>query len=313
MRNSFLSALYDLAKEDKRILALVADNGAIVFDKFRADFPHQFLNCGIAEATMATVAAGLASCGKIPFTYTITTFLLMRAFEQVRNDICMQNMNVKLVGIGAGLAYSTLGSTHHAIEDIALMKVLPNMTILSPCDPLEAKKITMAAAKVNGPVYIRLGTTKEPNVYTGDYPFEVGKGIVLNPGEDLVIIGTGGILYHALEAAALLKKEGISVRVINIHTVKPLDKDIIVQAACETKAIMTLEEHSILGGLGESVAAVLLEHCPAPVRFHRMGIKDRFCGGYGPHRYMKERYGLSTADIAKQAKLIYETKNAVIL
>src|SRR3989338_2380122 len=146
MRNSFVSALYDLAKKDKRILCLAADNGAIVFDQFRKDLPGQFINCGIAEATMATVAAGLASCGKIPFTYTITTFLLMRAFEQVRNDIAMQNMNVKLVGIGAGLAYSTLGSTHHAIEDIALMRTLHNMTILSPADPMEAKKITQAAA-----------------------------------------------------------------------------------------------------------------------------------------------------------------------
>src|SRR3989338_1639020 len=230
MRNSFVSALYDLAKEDKRILALVADNGAIVFDKFRADFPHQFLNCGIAEATMATVAAGLASCGKIPFTYTITTFLLMRAFEQVRNDICMQNMNVKLVGIGAGLAYSTLGSTHHAIEDIALMKVLPNMTIISPADPLEAKKATQAAAALSGPVYLRLGTTKEPNIYTGDYRFLVGKGVVLKNGEDLTIVGTGSILHDVLEAAEILEKAGISAKVINIHTIKPLDQEIILQA-----------------------------------------------------------------------------------
>ncbi len=313
MRNSFLTSLYDLAKADKRVLALVADNGAIVFDKFRADLPNQFLNCGIAEATMATVAAGLASCGKIPFTYTITTFLLMRAFEQVRNDICMQNMNVKLVGIGGGLAYSTLGSTHHAIEDIALMKVLANMTILSPCDPMEAGKATLAAAKIKGPVYIRLGTNKEPAIYKNDYSFEVGQAVMLKDGEDLTIIGTGSILNNALDAAQILDREGISTRVVNIHTIKPLDKEMILRCAQETKSVLTLEEHNINGGLGDSVASVILEGGHFPVKFHRMGIQDCFCRSYGPHKYLREKYGLGILDIVREAKLLNEAKSTTLL
>ena len=309
MRNSFLSALYDLAKTDKRVLALVADNGAIVFDQFRKDFPDQFINCGIAEATMATVAAGLASCGKIPFTYTITTFLLMRAFEQVRNDICLQNMNVKLVGIGAGLAYSTLGSTHHAIEDIALMRTLHNMTILSPADPLEAKKATQAAAKWKGPVYLRLGTTKEPVIYHEDYDFEIGKGIVLREGEDLAIIATGSILANCLEAQLILEKEGISVKVVNIHTIKPLDQSLIVQVARETRAVLTVEEHNLAGGLGEAVSSVILENSLAPLKFHSMGIRERFCSGYGSQKYMREKYGLGVQDIVRNAKKLLEGKS----
>ena len=173
MRNAYISALYELADTNKQIYALVSDNGAIVYDKYRESFPERFINFGIAEANMISIAAGLAACGKIPFTYTISTFLTMRAFEQIRNDVCMQKMNVKIVGIGAGFVYSNLGPTHHSVEDIALMRVLPNMVIFSPADQLESRKMTFASAKIEGPVYLRLATGGTPDVYKDDYDFEV--------------------------------------------------------------------------------------------------------------------------------------------
>src|SRR3989338_2933634 len=204
MRNAYLAALYDLAKGNRDILALVADNGAIIYDKFRKDYPEQFLNFGISEANMISVAAGLASTGKIPFAYTIASFLTMRAFEQIRNDVCLQKANVKLTGIGAGFIYSNLGPTHHAVEDIAIMRSLPNMTIFSPADPLEAAKVTCAAAEISGPVYIRLSTGGTPKIYDKDYDFKAGRAVRLREGSDIAIISSGGITYEAIKATEVL-------------------------------------------------------------------------------------------------------------
>ncbi len=308
MRNAYISALYDLARENKQILALVADNGAIVYDKYRQDFPDQFINFGISEANMVSVAAGLASCGKIPFAYTISCFITMRAFEQVRNDVCLQRMNVKLVGIGAGFVYSNLGPTHHATKDIALMRALPNMTIFSPCDSLESKKATFAAAQLDGPVYLRLATGKTPEVYEKDYEFRVGKGTSLREGRDITIIATGGIIYEVLQAIDELEKRGVSVRLVNIHTIKPLDEEIILKAAQQTQAILTVEEHSILGGLGSAVAEVLAENNGLAVKFKRLGLKGVFASGYGSYQEMKEINGLSKEDIARETMVLLEGK-----
>lgn len=310
MRNAYLATLYDLARDNKQVLALVADNGAIVYDRYRQDFPEQFLNFGISEANMISVAAGLASCGKIPFAYTISCFITMRAFEQVRNDVCLQKMNVKLVGIGAGFVYSNLGPTHHATKDIALMRVLPNMTVLSPCDSLETRKATLAAARIDGPVYLRLATGKTPDVYKDDYEFRIDRGVTLREGEDVSIIATGAIMDEVLKAAEELKDGGISVRLINIHTIKPLDEEIILKAANETGAILTVEEHSILGGLGSAVAEVLSENNNGQVKFKRLGLKGVFAEGYGSYQDMKELNGLSKADIIREAKLLHESKTA---
>ncbi|MCX7748455.1 MAG: transketolase [Clostridia bacterium] len=299
MRSAYLSALYDLASENKNILALISDNGAIVYDKYRTDFPDQFFNFGISEANMVAAAAGLASCGKIPFTYTISNFLTMRAFEFVRNDVCLQNQNVKLVGTGAGFVYSTLGPTHHATEDIALMRVLPNMTIVSPGSPLEVRRATLEAAKMVGPVYLRLGTNKEPEIYDNSYVFEVGKGVVLNNGYDITVVSTGAIINEVLQVSSDLKKEGISARVINIHTIKPIDNEILIQAVNETGAILSVEEHNINGGLGSAIAEVILENLNSPVIFHRMGLKDVFCKGYGSHKELRAVNGLSAEHIKK--------------
>lgn len=308
MRNGYLSALYDLAKSDSRILALVADNGAIVYDQFRKDFPDRFINFGISEANMVSVAAGLASCGKIPFTYTISCFLTMRAFEQIRNDVCLQKMNVKLVGVGAGFVYSNLGPTHHATKDIALMRPLPYMTIFSPADPLEARKATFAAALINGPVYLRLATGGTPKIYQNNYEFKVGEGVTLKDGTDIAIIATGGIIYEVLQAIDELESLGISVRLINIHTLKPIDKAIILKAAYQTQTILTVEEHSIFGGLGSAVAEVILENNKSPVRFRRLGLRGVFPAGYGTYQDMKEINGLSKNDIVREAKLLCESK-----
>lgn len=304
MRNSFIKTVHALAREDNRILVLAADNGAIVFDDFRRECPGRFINIGIAEAAMASLAAGMASCGKIPFTYTIIPFLLMRAFEQVRNDICMPRMNVKCVGIGAGLTYGALGPTHHAIEDIALVRALPGMTILSPADPLETGKATEAAAALDGPVYLRLGGSKESAVYEKDYAFRVGEGVTLRHGKDLAIIGTGSILVEALGAADRLEQQGIGARVINIHTLRPLDADLVARAAAGTGAVVTVEEHSVNGGLGEAVAAVLLERGLSDTRFRRIGIGDHFCKGYGPREYMLKQQGLDAESIAETARAL---------
>ncbi len=307
MRDAYLRALHRLAGENKNILALISDNGAIVYDKFREDFPEQYFNYGISEANMVASAAGLASCGKIPFAYTITNFLTMRAFEFIRNDVCLQNMNVKLVGTGAGFSYSTLGPTHHGTEDIALMRVLPNLTIFSPASPEETYKAALACVKCEGPVYLRLGTSKEPEIYNHDYNFMPGKGIILKEGYDASIIATGSIIADALEAAGALEKENISVMVINIHTIKPIDKELIIKAARQTGAIITLEEHSINGGLGGAVAETLLENGCAPV-FIRMGMINNFCAGYGSRFEIKKLNGLSAEHIILKVKTAISKK-----
>jgi transketolase len=297
VRNAYLSALHDLAKADKNILALISDNGAIVYDKFRAAFPEQYTNCGISEANMVGMAAGLASSGKIPFAYTISNFLVYRAYEQIRNDVCLQNMNVKLVGIGVGFVYSSLGPTHHGTEDIAVMRCLPHMTIFSPADPLETKKVTMAAAAIKGPVYIRLATGGTPAVYEKDYEFSVGKAVEVMPGKDVVIFSTGSSVHEVLLAVKELKKGGISARLVNFHTIKPLDKEMIVKAARETGRALVVEEQNIHGGLAGAISEILMDEGLVAVKFRRMGLQDAFAKGYGTYDDLKEMNGLSKAHI----------------
>lgn len=297
MRNAYLSTLYDLARKDKRIVALIADNGAIVYDRYRADFPEQYVNCGISEANMIGVSAGLASCGKIPFAYTISNFLVYRAYEQIRNDVCLQRMNVKLVGVGVGFVYSNLGPTHHGTEDIAVMRCLPHITIFSPADPLETRKVTEAAAAIDGPVYIRIATGGSPAIYADDYHFSVGRAVELKPGRDITLIATGASVYDALRAARDLENEGVSARCVNVHTIKPLDRDAVVRAARETGRILVVEEQNVSGGLAGAVAEVLLEEGAGAVVFRRLGLRDAFAAGYGSHDDLKEINGLSHGHI----------------
>lgn len=299
MRNAYLNTLYDLASHDENVLSLVSDNGLIVYDDFRRDFPKQYFNFGISEGNMITVAAGMASCGKIPFAYTIGAFLAYRAFEFIRLDVCLQKLNVKIIGIGAGMAYSTLGPTHHATEDIAVLRVLPNLTLFSPATPIETAEIIKAAYKIDGPVYIRLGTNNEPEIYDDKYKFEVGKGVKIKDGKDITFVTTGSITYAALQVAKLLEEKDVSVRVINIHTIKPFDKDIIEQATKETNRIITIEEHNIIGGLGSAVSEVIAER-GLSTKLNRIGLNDKFAIGYGTPLEVKEMNCLDELGIYKK-------------
>jgi transketolase len=311
MRNAYLSTLYDLTKKNRQVYSLVSDIGAIVFDKYREDFPENFINVGVAEANMLSIASGMASCGKIPFTYTIAPFITMRAYEQIRNDVCLQKQNVKIVGVGAGFVYSTLGPTHHASEDIAIMRVLPHMTVISPADPLETKKATLAAAEIDGPVYLRLGTSKEPDVYKEDYDFRVGEGVVLKDGGDVTIIATGVLVYDAYRAVEELEHKGIYAKLINMHTLKPLDEQIILSAAKDTPCIVTVEEHNTIGGLGSAVCEVIAKHSDRIVPVRCLGIEDTFCCKYGTHDQLKSAYGLNVSNIVLAVEKLVTRKREI--
>lgn len=302
-----MDTLYELAKKDQRVYALISDNGAIVYDQYRRDLPGQYLNLGISEANMVGMAAGMASCGKIPFAYTIGAFLAYRAFEFIRNDVCLQNQNVKIVGTGAGEVYSALGPTHHATEDLGGLRALPNLTILCPASPLEVKKATRAAYEYEGPVYLRLGTNREPEIYEGDYEFQIGKAITLKEGDDVTLIGTGSILKDVLDIAKCLKaKEGIDARVINVHTIKPMDRETIIKAIDETGKIITVEDHNIIGGLGSAVAEVIAES-GLGVIFKRYGLKD-FSKGYGIYTKVKEMNAIGIEQICEDLKRIKKSR-----
>ncbi|MDE6851598.1 MAG: transketolase [Lachnospiraceae bacterium] len=301
MRTAYLDTLYDLASKDKRVYALISDNGAIVYDKYREDLSTQYLNLGISEANMLGMAAGMASCGKIPFAYTIGAFLAYRALEFIRNDICLQNMSVKIVGTGAGMRYSALGPTHHSTEDLGCLRSLPNLIILSPASPMEVKKATKAAYEYKGPVYLRLGTNREQEIYQTDYSFEIGKGVTLCEGKDVTIIGSGNILVEVLKACKALETEGVSARVVNMHTIKPIDREIIWKAVDETNAIITVEDHDVIGGLGSAVAEVIAESGKA-VRFSRIGLQEDFAVGYGTYEDMVEQNKICATEIVQRCR-----------
>lgn len=305
MRTAYLDTLYQLAEQDSNVFALISDNGAIVYDKFRTDFGRQYVNLGISEANMLGVAAGMASCGKIPFAYTIGAFLAYRALEFIRNDICLQNQNVKIIGTGAGMVYSALGPTHHTTEDMGALRSLPNLTIFTPATPLEVRYVTKAAYEIKGPVYIRLGTNKETEIYQDDYNFQIGKGVVIKEGTDITVVSTGSIVVDVLKAAKELEQQQISVRILTIHTMKPFDKELIIQALKETKGIVTVEDHNIIGGLGSAVSEVIAESGLA-THFKRVGLVEHFSKGYGSYSEVKEANHIGVKDILSAVVSVYE-------
>lgn len=306
MRVQWVKMMLELARRDKRIFAVTADIAGIPLEEFRQEFPERFIEVGVAEANMIGISAGLALCGKIPIAATIAAFASMRCYEQIRTDVCYPNLNVKIVGFGGGLKYGALGATHHAIEDIAIMRALPNMTIVVPADSLETRKATVAVAEHQGPVYLRIGRAGEPDVYKGDYDFQIGKAVTLRVGNDISIISMGLILPNVLKAVEELQKRGIKARVINMHTVKPIDKESVLKAGRETGAIISVEEHSIIGGLGSAIAEILAEEQLA-VPFRRIGLRDIF-SGIGTQEELWEKYGMGVSHITNAAEELLSRK-----
>jgi transketolase len=300
MRVQWAKTLLELAKQDERIFALTADTVGMPLAEFKQNFPERVLDVGVAEANMVGISAGLALCGKIPFAATIAVFASMRCYEQIRSDVCYQQINVKIVGVGAGFKYGPLGATHHATEDIAIMRALPNMTIVVPADGRETRKATAALAAHPGPAYLRLGRSGEPEVYRDDYAFELGRAVPLRAGTDLTIISAGLVLPNVLQAADALHAKGIHARILNMHTVKPLDVSAVRAAARETGAILSVEEHSIIGGLGSAIAEILAEEQLA-IPFKRLGLPDVF-SGIGTQEQLWEKYGMGVAHIVKAAE-----------
>ena len=300
-RESYGEALRDLADEYKDLVVLDADLAAATKTAiFKKAHPDRFFDCGIAEANMMGVAAGLAACGKIPFASTFAMFAAGRAFEIVRNSIGYPHLNVKIGATHAGISVGEDGATHQCNEDIALMRTIPGMTIINPADDVEAKAAVRAALEFEGPVYMRFGRLAVPVFNDKDtYKFELGKGVQLRDGDDVTIIATGLMVNEALQASDKLAEEGIKARVINIHTIKPLDRDIVVKAAKETGVIVTAEEHSVIGGLGSAVADVVTEECPIPVI--RVGVNDVF-GHSGPAVELLKEFGLTADNIIANVK-----------
>ena len=286
---------------DERILVLDADlSKSTKTECFKKKYPERFINMGIAEANMISTAAGLATCGKIVFASSFAMFAAGRAFEQVRNSVCYPNLNVKVCATHAGVSVGEDGATHQALEDVAIMRALPNMTVISPCDAVETRAAIKAAIDNYGPFYVRLGRLAVEEINDADtYKFELGKGVTLKEGTDVTLIATGLMVGEALKAQKILAEENISARVINIHTIKPIDKDIIIKAAKETGALVSCEEHNVIGGLGSAVAEVLCGNFPAPLV--RIGTQDVF-GKSGVPKLLLEEYHLTAKEITEAAK-----------
>lgn len=299
-REAYGSALAEFGS-DQRIVVLDADlSKSTKTDTFKKQYPERFINMGIAEGNMMAVAAGLSTCGKIVFASSFAVFAAERACEQVRNSICYPNLNVKIGATHAGISVGEDGASHQAVEDIAIMRSLANMVVLSPADAVETRHAVKAAIEHDGPVYLRLGRLGVPAIYEeSNFQFQLGKGITVSEGNDVTIIATGLMLHTAIEARKLLAEEGINARIIDIHTIKPIDKDIIVKAAKETGAIVTAEEHNMIGGLGSAVAEVVVQNYPAPVKI--VGLKDTF-GRSGKPYPLLEYFGLTAKNIAENAK-----------
>lgn len=295
MRDASTQMVYDLALQDARVMALTADNRNDIYERIHQEMPKQYMDYGIAEENMVASAAGLASCGKIPFLYTITDFLSLHALEFIRNDVCIANQNVKFLGRSSGLTSYTMGPTHQGTEELAILRTLPNLLTITPATPIEAREATRYAYEYDGPVYIRLEGRGEPEYFDSDYHFEPGHGYVLHDGADVTIIAMGSILNEALEVAEKLSIENISVRVINMSTVHPLDEAAVIQSAMETKRIITLEEHSLVGGLGSAVAEFLAE-AGMGIKFKRLGL-DGCARGCGQRQWLREHNRIGISDI----------------
>ncbi|MFW6139484.1 MAG: transketolase family protein [Spirochaetota bacterium] len=305
-RKTYGEALLEVGEKNERVIAISADSSkGSGMSLFREKFPHRHLEFGIMEQGIIGYASGLATTGKIPFVAAIAPFMSSRPFEMFRNDLGYMRQNVKVVGRCAGMTYSDLGPTHQSLEDIAILRTIPGVVILNPGDPVEIKKAVHFAAEYTGPMYIRIGKPKMPVLMDNNYRFNMGKGVVMKDGNDVTIIGTGIMLANAHAAAHLLEEQGIHARLINMHTLKPLDKEIIIKAARETGRLVTVEEHYLAGGLGSAVAEVLASHYPAPIKM--IGVDDQFASN-GPYEELLGLYGLLPNQIAETVKEFVHNK-----
>ena len=299
-RQSYGEAIAELGKENENVVVLDADlAGATKTNMFAKEFPDRFFDMGIAEQDMVATAAGFATCGKIPFASTFAVFATGRAYDQIRNSICYPNLNVKICATHCGITVGEDGATHQMLEDMNLMRGLPNMTVISPADDIEAKWAVKEAAKINGPVYIRFGRASTPIIHENEEKLELGKAIQFGDGTDATVFATGIMVAEALKAKEELEKEGINIRVVDFHTIKPIDSEMIIKCAKETRKLISVEEHSIIGGLGSAVAEVLVENCPA--KLTRMGINDCF-GKSGSAGELLKYFGLTSKEIIENVK-----------
>ncbi len=300
MRNAFADEITKLGAADPRVVLLSGDIGNKLFDKFKDKAAARFYNCGVAEANMMSVAAGMALCGLRPVIYTITPFTTTRCFEQIRVDACYHKAPVIIVGTGSGLSYAELGPTHHSCEDMAILRALPEMTVMAPGDSLELRAALHAALKHDGPVYIRIGKKGEPDIHPGMPALEIGKAITVRQGSDVCLLGTGVLTAIALDAAKLLEAQGISARVESFHTVKPLDTARLTEVFTAYPVVATIEEHSRIGGLGGAVAEWLAAQDPVKGRLLSFGTDDAFMHEIGSTQYARNKFGLTAQNIAQQ-------------
>ena len=309
-RSGFGAGLLEVGRENTDVMALCADlTGSLKMEAFAAEFPERFIQCGIAEANMIGTAAGLALSGKIPYAGTFAGFATGRVYDQVRQSVAYSETNVKICASHAGITLGEDGATHQIMEDIGLMRMLPNLVVINPCDYNQTKAATIAIAKHHGPVYLRFGRPSVPNFTPSDTKFEIGKAITLAQGNDVTIFATGHLVWESIVAAGMLEDEGISVEVINIHTIKPLDKKAVLESAAKTGAVVTAEEHLIAGGMGELIAAFLARELPTPTEF--VAVDDIFGQSGDPAELLKE-YKLSSINIADAVKRVIAKKRELL-
>ncbi len=296
-RQSYGEALLELGRENENIVVLDADlSSATKTNLFAKEFPSRFFDMGIAEQNMMSTAAGISTCGKIPYASTFAVFAAGRAYDQIRNSICYPKLNVKICATHAGITVGEDGATHQMIEDISLMRTLPNMTVISTSDDTETKWAVKEISKINGPVYLRLARVEVPRIYEENQKFEIGKAIQIGDGNDATVFSTGVTVSEAIKAQEILSKEGINIRVVDIHTIKPIDREIIIKSAKETKKLISIEDHNIIGGLGSAISEVLTDEIPA--KLIRLGIKDTF-GKSGNAKELMKHFGITAEDIIK--------------
>jgi transketolase len=306
-RKAFTQALLEQAKKDKSIMVVTTDaRGSVTLNDFAEELPEQFIELGIAEQNAISVGAGLTTTGFKSFVCGPACFLSSRSVEQIKLDVAYSYNNVKIIGVSGGVSYGALGSSHHSLHDIAVMRAFPDLTVILPCDIHQTRKMTAALCNHPGPVYVRMGRGAVPNVYNnGNIPFQIGEANILNDGSDITLIGTGETVYRVKKSAKLLKKDNINARVIDMHTIKPMDEKAVLNAAKQTGAIISVEEHSVLGGLGSAISEILIQNHPVPLRI--MGIPDEYAV-HGKSEEIFEYYGLTADNIAKEARKLLDKK-----